>query len=83
LEVLSLYVKEDSLTGLLGASPSAPMSELQRHKLRETHSKAHYKIIFEWLVDVQIACELSVETLYTSFQLIDRISQQQTALQDP
>jgi len=83
LEVLSLYVKEDSLTGLLGASPSAPMSELQRHKLRETHSKAHHKIIFEWLVDVQIVYELSVETLHTSFQLIDRISQQQTALQDP
>ena len=82
-EVLSLYVKEDSLAGLLGTPPSAPMSELQRHKLRETHSKAHRKIIFNWLVDVQIAYKLSVETLHTTFQLVDRIAQQQTPHQGP
>jgi len=74
-EVLSLYAKEDSLTGLPGAPPSAAMSELQRSELRETHSKAQRNIIFSWLVDVQIEYKLSVETLHTSFQLVDRLSQ--------
>ena len=72
-EFLSLYAQEDS-------SPYAPMLSLELLQTKRVLFNTHRKILFDWLIDVQVEFKLSVETLHTSFQLIDRCMQLQHSL---
>ena len=53
----------------------APVISQHHLESRPVLFKSHRKILFDWLVDVQGEYQLSIESLHTSFALIDRCLQ--------
>lgn len=72
-EYQALYAQEDS-------APYAPKLSPVLLETKKVLFNVHRKILFDWLIDVQGEYQLSIETLHTSFQLIDRCLQLKPSL---